>query len=265
MEQVNIISFIHNNGLFFSLYNYFIIILLITSIIVLICLNKYFSKISKNIKNDMQAKIPWARDIIVRYELLLKRQQDLVNTATFLDNYYLERKRLLIYIINIIDNSDKIFLLLGLFGSFNIILQALINFNFEQIVSFQELYNQFGNILYNLKPALFILLLGIISAIIIKIMLKSINIKEKFNSIKKRLENYLENNVKYKYNRELKELELLEQLIKTVEHGFIRLEKALVNNSERTGQKIKAFPEYDAVRDYNQSLKDIAATQEEEC
>lgn len=151
------------------------------------------------------------------------------------------RKRIILSIINIIENSDKIFILLGLFGTFYIVLQALINFNFDQIVSFQELNNQFGQILLNLKPALFVLLLGIISAVLIKIILKSINLKERFNSIKNRLVNHLENNIKYKYNRELKELELLGQLIQTVEEGFKSLENAINKEKETNNSIIKSI------------------------
>ncbi len=259
MEELNIISFIHNNGLFFSLYNYFILFLFIITLAILFYLNNYFYKMNRNIEEDMEDNIPFARDLIERYKLLLQRQQDIVDTASFIDNYYLEKRKLLLTIINIIENSDKIFILLGFFGGFIIILNALINFNFELISSFQELYNQFGSILYNLKPALFILLIGIISAIFIKIILKSINLRDRFNTIKKRLENHLENNIKYKYNRELKELELLTELIKTVDNGFIRLEKAISEIAEINAIKMQAY-EYARTQDYTQ----VAVTEEED-
>ncbi|HHU92986.1 MAG TPA: hypothetical protein GXZ20_07635 [Halanaerobiaceae bacterium] len=266
MEQINIISFLHNNGLFFSLYNYFILFLLILSIVIIFCLNSYFSKINKNVKEDIGEEVPWIKDIIEKYKLLLKRQRDLVNTPVFIENYFLEKKRIILSIINIIENSDKIFILLGLFGTFYIVLQALINFNFDQIVSFQELNNQFGQILLNLKPALFVLLLGIISAVLIKIILKSINLKERFNSIKNRLVNHLENNIKYKYNRELKELELLGQLIQTVEEGFKSLENAINKEKETNNSIIKKVfrKEKPALKqDFHESIKDVAATEED--
>lgn len=266
MEQINIISFLHNNGLFFSLYNYFILFLLILSIVIIFCLNSYFSKINKNVKEDIGEEVPWIKDIIEKYKLLLKRQRDLVNTPVFIENYFLEKKRIILSIINIIENSDKIFILLGLFGTFYIVLQALINFNFDQIVSFQELNNQFGQILLNLKPALFVLLLGIISAVLIKIILKSINLKERFNSIKNRLVNHLENNIKYKYNRELKELELLGQLIQTVEEGFKSLENAINKEKETNNSIIKKVfrKEKPALKqDFHKSIKDVAATEED--
>ncbi len=259
MEQINIISFLHNNGLFFSLYNYFILFLLILSIVIIFCLNSYFSKINKNVKEDIGEEVPWIKDIIEKYKLLLKRQRDLVNTPVFIENYFLEKKRIILSIINIIENSDKIFILLGFFGTFYIVLQALINFNFDQIVSFQELNNQFGQILLNLKPALFVLLLGIISAVLIKIILKSINLKERFNSIKNRLVNHLENNIKYKYNRELKELELLGQLIQTVEEGFKSLENAINKEKETNNSIIKKVfrKEKPALKqDFHESIKD---------
>ncbi len=266
MEQINIISFLHNNGLFFSLYNYFILFLLILSIVIIFCLNSYFSKINKNVKEDIGEEVPWIKDIIEKYKLLLKRQRDLVNTPVFIENYFLEKKRIILSIINIIEYSDKIFILLGLFGTFYIVLQALINFNFDQIVSFQELNNQFGQILLNLKPALFVLLLGIISAVLIKIILKSINLKERFNSIKNRLVNHLENNIKYKYNRELKELELLGQLIQTVEEGFKSLENAINKEKETNNSIIKKVlrKEKPALKqDFHESIKDVAATEED--
>lgn len=266
MEQINIISFLHNNGLFFSLYNYFILFLLILSIVIIFYLNSYFSKINKNVKEDIGEEVPWIKDIIEKYKLLLKRQRDLVNTPVFIENYFLEKKRIILSIINIIENSDKIFILLGLFGTFYIVLQALINFNFDQIVSFQELNNQFGQILLNLKPALFVLLLGIISAVLIKIILKSINLKERFNSIKNRLVNHLENNIKYKYNRELKELELLGQLIQTVEEGFKSLENAINKEKETNNSIIKKVfrKEKPALKqDFHESIKDVAATEED--
>lgn len=266
MEQINIISFLHNNGLFFSLYNYFILFLLILSIVIIFCLHSYFSKINKNVKEDIGEEVPWIKDIIEKYKLLLKRQRDLVNTPVFIENYFLEKKRIILSIINIIENSDKIFILLGLFGTFYIVLQALINFNFDQIVSFQELNNQFGQILLNLKPALFVLLLGIISAVLIKIILKSINLKERFNSIKNRLVNHLENNIKYKYNRELKELELLGQLIQTVEEGFKSLENAINKEKETNNSIIKKVfrKEKPALKqDFHESIKDVAATEED--
>ncbi len=266
MEQINIISFLHNNGLFFSLYNYFILFLLILSIVIIFCLNSYFSKINKNVKEDIGEEVPWIKDIIEKYKLLLKRQRDLVNTPVFIENYFLEKKRIILSIINIIENSDKIFILLGFFGTFYIVLQALINFNFDQIVSFQELNNQFGQILLNLKPALFVLLLGIISAVLIKIILKSINLKERFNSIKNRLVNHLENNIKYKYNRELKELELLGQLIQTVEEGFKSLENAINKEKETNNSIIKKVfrKEKPALKqDFHESIKDVAATEED--
>lgn len=266
MEQINIISFLHNNGLFFSLYNYFILFLLILSIVIIFCLNSYFSKINKNVKEDIGEEVPWIKDIIEKYKLLLKRQRDLVNTPVFIENYFLEKKRIILSIINIIENSDKIFILLGLFGTFYIVLQTLINFNFDQIVSFQELNNQFGQILLNLKPALFVLLLGIISAVLIKIILKSINLKERFNSIKNRLVNHLENNIKYKYNRELKELELLGQLIQTVEEGFKSLENAINKEKETNNSIIKKVfrKEKPALKqDFHESIKDVAATEED--
>lgn len=266
MEQINIISFLHNNGLFFSLYNYFILFLLILSIVIIFCLNSYFSKINKNVKEDIGEEVPWIKDIIEKYKLLLKRQRDLVNTPVFIENYFLEKKRIILSIINILENSDKIFILLGFFGTFYIVLQALINFNFDQIVSFQELNNQFGQILLNLKPALFVLLLGIISAVLIKIILKSINLKERFNSIKNRLVNHLENNIKYKYNRELKELELLGQLIQTVEEGFKSLENAINKEKETNNSIIKKVfrKEKPALKqDFHESIKDVAATEED--
>lgn len=266
MEQINIISFLHNNGLFFSLYNYFILFLLILSIVIIFYLNSYFSKINKNVKEDIGEEVPWIKDIIEKYKLLLKRQRDLVNTPVFIENYFLEKKRIILSIINIIENSDKIFILLGFFGTFYIVLQALINFNFDQIVSFQELNNQFGQILLNLKPALFVLLLGIISAVLIKIILKSINLKERFNSIKNRLVNHLENNIKYKYNRELKELELLGQLIQTVEEGFKSLENAINKEKETNNSIIKKVfrKEKPALKqDFHESIKDVAATEED--
>src|SRR5690606_27172884 len=120
---------------------------------------------------DMEDNIHFARDLFERYKLLLQRQQDIVDTASFIDNYYLEKRKLLLTIINIIENSDKIYILLGFFCGFIIILIALINFSYELNSSIQKLYNQFGRILYYPKQALFNLLIGIISAIFIKIIL----------------------------------------------------------------------------------------------
>src|SRR5690554_5707711 len=123
MEQVNmnIISFIHSNGLFFSVYNYFILFLLFFEFIGLIFLNNYFIKINKDINEDIGEDIneesPFIRDLIAKYNALLERQRDLVNTGVFIDNYYLENNRFIHSLINTIEHSDILFLLLGLFGA----------------------------------------------------------------------------------------------------------------------------------------------------
>lgn len=265
----NIINFIHSNGLFFSLYTYFIILLLIIELYGLSVINKFILKINKGIKDDI-IRSSFSKELIQEYKTLLERQRDLVNTRNFIDNYFLKKGKFKIALLNIIKNSDFIFLFIGLLGAFVITLFGIISINFEVITGFQDLFLQIEELVFVFKPAMFCFILGIISSIINKLLIKAFNLNDRINMIKLRLENYLENNIKYKYNRELKEIKLFEELIETINKGFIRLELSIEDSFNDSFTRIdESIDKYLKLKDQLENehfhvLENVAITKEEE-
>jgi len=176
-------------------------------------------EINKKNKQDR-----FVRDLTSNYEKLLERQRDLVNTDIYIDNYFSENSKDKVLIYKFLEKSELIYLFAGLLGGFLVVLLSVLAMDFEGIEGFQNLYLYLGDVLLSLKPALFYFFSGIIFAIVSKIIFLLFSLKERINIIKTYLVNYLENNIKYKYNRELKEIELFQELIKTLKDGFSRIE-----------------------------------------
>lgn len=223
----NIISFIHSQGLFFTIYVYFIISVLLLELSSLFFLNFHLIKLGKNINIDSVEKDPFLEKLIKKYKKLLNRQYDMVNTRSFIDSYFSKNSKIKFYLINLIENSGFFFLLLGIIGAFAVMLSAIVSVDFQGLTGFQGLYSRLEDVIYTLKPALFFIIISIISAIVINILSKIFDINSRFDKIKTRLENYLENNLKYKYNRELKQLDLFEKLIEVINSNFMGLEDVI--------------------------------------
>lgn len=227
LELKSIIDFIHTQGFYYVLYTYFLLLVLLTEIITLFYLNYHLVKLGKDIYIDKLDNNPLLIDLKKKYKVLLERQYDLVNTRRFIDSYFSRYSKIKVFLINIIENSGFFFLMLGLVGAFIILLSAIISINFQGLAGFQELYDRLSEVISNLQPAAFSLILGIISAIIINIFLKLFDLNNRYDKIKLRLENYLDNNLKYKYNREFKQLKLFEQLIQNLNNNFMGLEDVI--------------------------------------
>ena len=92
------------------------------------------------------------------------------------------------------------------------------------------------------------------------------SLKERIDLIKVKLNNYLENEIKYKYNRELKEIELFQELIKTLNKGFIRLEGVIEDSL--ADQIIELNEKIDRIinsrKEESELLRDVAVTEEED-
>lgn len=266
MFWVPIFSIIHSNGLFFTVYTYFFTVLLFLELILLMILNHNVSKLMREI-NKKNKQIKLIGELTSDYEKLLERQRDLVNTNIYIDNYFLEKDKDKVLVYKFLEKSELIYLFAGLLGGFLVVLLSILAMDFEGIEGFQNLYLYLGDVLLSLKPALFYFFSGIIFAIISKIIFILFGLKERINIIKIHLVNYLENNIKYKFNRELKEIELFQELIKTLNNGFIRMEGVIEDTI--TDQIIELNEKMDKYLSCSRGeeprvLKDVAITEEED-
>lgn len=218
-----IISFISTNGTLFSSFVYFLLISLFLEIIIIFFLNSTLMKLEKNIERNIDGNSFYKR-LIDKYQKLLKRQYDLVNTRTFINNYFLTKKKRTIFFIDLLEHSDYFYVLVALLASFIISLSAIIKLNLENISGIDDFIIRVEEVLYIIKPALFFLVVGIVAAIIINLFKKIFNLEKRLENIKFKLENHLENNIKYKYNYKLKQLSLMEELTLTIKDRFISLE-----------------------------------------
>lgn len=222
-----VINFIHSQGTYFSIYMYFIILLLLTEIIILFLVNFQMLKLERKIHIDSVKEDTFLSNLIKKYKESLERQYDIINTQSYIESYFANYSKIKFYLIYLIENSGFLFLLMGILGAFSVMLSAIVSIDFDGLTGFQGLYTRLEDVIYTFKPALFFLIVGIIAAIIINIFTKIFNINSRFKKIKFRLENYLENNLKYKYNKEIKQLRLFEKLIESINSNFISLEDVI--------------------------------------
>lgn len=265
MLIMSIFSAVHGNGLFFTIYTYVFAVLLFVEFCLVLFLNHSLIKISKDINNKSKQH-NFLNDIISKYEKLLKRQRDIVNTEAFIDNYFLENNKVKVLIYRLLEKNEYIYFLAGLMGGFLVVLFSILAMDFDGIEGFQNLYSYLGNILFSLKPALFYFFSGIVFAIFSKMIFIIFSLKERIDLIKVKLNNYLENEIKYKYNRELKEIELFQELIKTLNNGFIRLEGVIEDSL--ADQIIELNEKIDRIinsrKEESELLRDVAVTEEED-
>ncbi len=264
LEINNIISFIHSQGLFFTLYIYLILFVLLSELSSLFFLNYHLIKLGKSINIDSVEKNPFLEDLIKKYRELLSRQYDMVNTRSFINSYFSKNSKIKFYVISLIENSGFLFFLLGIMGAFIVMLSAIISINFDGLTGFQGLYTRLEGVIYTLKPALFFIIISIISAIFINVFSKLFAIGSRFENIKNRLENYLENNLKYKYNRELKQLELFEKLIDVINTNFMSLEDVIEDSISDSFSEInETIVNYIKLTKSDKIKGQIASTEEE--
>ena len=265
----DIINFIQSQGLFFTIYIYSILILLVSELSSLFFLNYHLIILGKSINIDSVEKNPFLEDLIKNYKELLNRQYDMVNTQSFIDSYFSKNSKIKFYLINFIKNTGFFFLLLGIMGAFAVVLLAIISIDFEGLTGFQGLYSRLDGVIYTLKPALLFIIISIISAIVSNLLSKIFDINSRFKIIKIRLENFLENNLKYKYNRELKQLKLLEKLIEVINTSFMGLEDVIEDSISDSFSEIN-----DTIKEYikltksgsvsKKKIKGLVASAEEE-
>lgn len=227
MEISKIIGFIHTQDFYFIIYTYFLLLVLLAEIAALFYLNYHIIKLGKKIYIDRIESESFFNDLIKKYTVLLKRQYDLVNTRSFIDSYFSRNSKVRELLIKIIENSSFFYLMMGLIGAFIVLLSAVISIDLQGLSDFEGLYTRLSSVIANLQPAAFFLIMGIISAIIINILSKIFDLSNRYKKIKVRLENYLDNNLKYKYNIEFKQLELFEKLIKNLHDNFLGLEDVI--------------------------------------
>ncbi|MEJ6950562.1 hypothetical protein [Natronospora cellulosivora (SeqCode)] len=253
-----IINFVRANGLLFSLFVCFVLLTLVFKIVMILVLNFSLMKMEKSIQENLDENI-FFKNLLESYQEQLKVQYNLVNTKSFLNNYFLQNKRKHIFFIELIERSDYFYILIGLLVSFILSLSAIISLNLEDLNGFDDFFIRIQDMLYVLRPVLFFLILGIIAAIIVNIFIRVFNLRKRIENIKTKLEDYLENKVKHKYNYKLKQLKLFEQLIETIDTGFVRLEDLLeekedITNNDNGNNVYKENQE--------KIVKEIAATNE---
>ncbi|MFW6281881.1 MAG: hypothetical protein ACOC1O_03695 [bacterium] len=269
MNLSYLLEFIHSNGLFIMIYFYLILLILIFNIFSIFYINKYLFDLNKIVKRDIVCENEFFGNLIEDFKSLLKRQRDLIDTKVFVNSYFSEHKKFTMFLINFIKKSDLLFLLLGLLGAFVITLLSIISLDFAGLNNFQELFSRMEGMINTLKPALFFLILGIIFALTMSIFEKIFNLNERLEHIKSRLVNFLENNLKYKYDRELRKIELFESLLETIDNSFLRLEDVLEDTIHDAIAELKDFAREKTTRiKINEEIldepsKEIAFTKEE--
>ncbi|MFW6014891.1 MAG: hypothetical protein ACOCRK_00475 [bacterium] len=247
MEILSEVMKIINNNIYISIYIYFIISFLLLEIIYLIYTNIQLKKITKNIKTNNQYNLKFLNIIIDRYNVLINNYKENVDTSVFIDDYIYDNKRVMLYFNKIISESDAIFLLFGLLGSFTILSLSFLSVNLEGINNFNQLFDRFQIVLTAVKPAFFVFIVGVLSSLIINLLYRLFNTEERIKRVKVELRNYLENNIKGQVSKHSHQLEAINRLRETIEDSMLKLEDIIKDSM------IDSFDELENILKKNQN------------
>lgn len=239
--SLDIINYVVTGNTYLTIYTYFLLFIVFFETILLFIFNLKLKKKYYIIKKNKINNDPFLTQLLEDYRSKLEIQHDEVNTNVFIKDYFDEHNRFWLYLLSFIDQSDIIFLLIGLLAAFLNILTEVVSLNLTGISGFTQLYTRLEGMIISLKPALFFIITGIIASIITIIIKKVFNTDNRLSKFKLKLENYLENNIKHKYSKDLKKIKLIELLIQTIDNSFIQLENVLDDAIHESVAELKDF------------------------
>ncbi|MTI61161.1 MAG: hypothetical protein FH762_14505 [Firmicutes bacterium] len=182
----------------------------------------------KKMEEDKLTEDKFLLNLINDYKSTVhNKDYQLINPEAYVDSFLARKKSCLLHSKEILKQSDYIFILTGLFSSFIIILFGITNLNLEGVTGLNDLFTSLSTLLFSLKPALIIMTLSIIFALLSNILLRFWNLDYRLDIFKSVLIDYLLNNIDK--NNSSPEKDLFLGLIKAIEKNTVTIDESINN------------------------------------
>ena len=205
------------------------IILFIADIIFYTIIYRHLVQVNKFIDN--QSFKPF-KDLIARYENLIKESSNHVNTQSYIEAYFSKYKIFkkvntpLINIVHIIQMTIPVFILMGVLGTFT---GLTVSLNSLKIGDISIDITKIGPILSGMGVAFNASIVGITFSLILTVATKVFNVEQLLISIMSKLENYMDNKLRNRYSRELfsQVTDAVEKLSKTTQTSIDEMKESI--------------------------------------
>ncbi|QTL98283.1 hypothetical protein GM661_09980 [Iocasia frigidifontis] len=182
----------------------------------------------KKMEEDKLTEDKFLLNLINDYKSTVhNKDYQLINPEAYVDSFLARKKSCLLHSKEILKQSDYIFILTGLFSSFIIILFGITNLNLEGVTGLNDLFTSLSTLLFSLKPALIIMTLSIIFALLSNIILRFWNLDYRLDIFKSVLIDYLLNNIDT--NNSSPEKNLFLGLIKAIKKNTVTIDESINN------------------------------------
>lgn len=245
MDNLGIITFIE--GIFSSKIGTVIflieIILFIADIVFYTMIYKHLVQVNKSIED--QSFEPF-EDLIARYEKLIKKSSNHVNTQSYIEAYFSKYKIFerintpLINIIHIIQMTIPVFILMGVLGTFT---GLTVSLNSLKMGDISIDITKIGPILSGMGVAFNASVVGITFSLILTVATKLFNAEQLLIGIMSKLENYMDNKIRSNYSKELygEVTAAVERLSNSTQHSIDEMKESIclcLNDTKETFAKV---------------------------
>jgi hypothetical protein len=244
LDDLGIIVFI--KGIFSSKIGTIIflieIILFVADIVFYALIYKHLVQVNKSIED--QSFEPF-KDLIAKYENLIKKSSNHVNTQSYIEAYFSKYKIFkkintpLINNIHIIQMTIPVFILMGVLGTFT---GLTVSLNSLKMGDISIDITKIGPILSGMGVAFNASIVGITFSLILTVATKVFNVEQLLISIMSKLENYMDNKIRSNYSKELygEVTAAVERLSNSTQHSIDEMKESIcfcLNDTKETFAK----------------------------
>lgn len=245
LDSLGIITFI--KGIFSSRIGTAIflieIILFVADIVFYTIIYKHLVQVNKSVED--QSFEPF-EDLIARYENLIKKSSNHVNTQSYIEAYFSKYKIFerintpLINIMHIIQMTIPVFILMGVLGTFT---GLTVSLNSLKMGDISIDITKIGPILSGMGVAFNASVVGITFSLILTVATKVFNAEQLLISIMSKLENYMDNKIRSNYSKELygEVTAAVERLSNSTQHSIDEMKESIclcLNDTKETFAKV---------------------------
>lgn len=207
---------------------FLMLIILAIELFYLLKYNRYINQLIKKVRQDQLQDDKILSTLLEKYKTGNINSFS-TNTASYIEHYFSQKMRAIKWKLKLIKQSDAAFLLLGFLGSFMILLLAVLNLNWPDLNSINQIPELLLQLSPSLRSAFYSATAGIISSLVLNIANRLFSTELKLKKLYRTVEDYLYHNFQEQSAAQIEQLVMITNSIKELQNTLSSIEDVLKN------------------------------------
>lgn len=207
---------------------FLMLIILAIELFYLLKYNRYINQLIKKVRQDQLQDDKILSTLLEKYKTGNSNSFS-TNTASYIEHYFSQKMRAIKWKLKLIKQSDAAFLLLGFLGSFMILLLAVLNLNWPDLNSINQIPELLLQLSPSLRSAFYSATAGIISSLVLNIANRLFSTDLKLKKLYRTVEDYLYHNFQEQSAAQIEQLVMITNSIKELQNTLSSIEDVLKN------------------------------------